>query len=112
MDGIKIKFKGHELKYFSGQLINNYTNLKVKIYTDPKEINIFRLDYLEKLYKRILSKALFMEDSKKITITFSIIEMLIIRYCILNSAMNKDPFHTKILMDIDSKINPKMFSRK
>lgn len=83
--------------------------LKVKMETDPKEISFYRLESMIKIFGKLQTRV-GISFTKRRKITFSKVEALTLRYCLLHrrtTAGMGDLYNR-----IDSRIHPSVFERK
>jgi hypothetical protein len=77
--------------------------------TDTKEINVYRLDTLQSLYHKVHKRTTGLQIGKPVTFTFTLKEMVTLRYCLLQRRIT--PGMNELFTIIDKKIHPDMFKR-
>lgn len=78
--------------------------------SDVKEISVYRLTAMMAVYKKLFARLQNQQIGKVITITFSLAEILAIRYCLLHRRTTPDM--SQLFIEIDSKLHPNLFVRK
>ncbi len=109
MRKIKLKLTTENIIRLCSLVMDSQGKITQSILLDVKEIQVYRLESVMKLHRRLYIKTLQVTTGKFSHITFNLTEQLTMRYCLIHS--ERDVEMQEIFTTIDKSIHPSMFER-
>lgn len=105
----------HKIKIYGNDVVELYHTLKLTkenliddIMKAPKEISVYRLEFIEKIMSKLFKRFENIQ-SIKLNLSLSYSEILVVRYCLMQRRIS--PSMNELYLKIDSKIHPSIFER-
>ncbi len=104
----KFKLTLTDLTDLDATLFNSVIDINDTLTHQKTEINMYRLHFVINLRNKIHNKV-NRHDGKKSTLSFSQVEILALRYCLLQR--RKTPGMNELFIKLDATIHPTMYER-